>query len=119
MSEVIQQESLRTKHQHNGAETYEASKVRFLHMVNTAKSRGTNVTWKANMAMILDPNNHPDQYNSQLQRHVMNERADPIITDGEEIEGLSAQLEMFTEDPEDKRDDANQSFNPSLLIGQM
>lgn len=59
-SEVIEQESVRTKHQHNGAEPYEASELRFLSMVNAAKSRGTNDTWEASMAMILDPNNHPD-----------------------------------------------------------
>ena len=33
VSEVIEQESIRTKHQHNGAETYKASKLRFLHML--------------------------------------------------------------------------------------
>ena len=33
VSEVIEQESIRTKHQHNAAETYKASKLRFLHML--------------------------------------------------------------------------------------
>lgn len=36
------------------------------------------------MAMILDPNNHPDHYNSQLQWHVMNKRVNPFIVGGEE-----------------------------------
>lgn len=83
MREVIEQESIRTKRQHKkGAGPYEASELRFLHMVNAAKSRGTNDTWEASMAMILDPNNHPDQHNSQLQRRVMNKRANLIIRAG-------------------------------------
>lgn len=36
------------------------------------------------MAMILDSNNHPDHYNSQLQWHVMNKRVNPFIVGGEE-----------------------------------
>lgn len=57
-------------------------------MFNAAKSRGTNDTLEGPMAMILDPNNHPDHCSSQLQRHVMNKKANPIITGGGETDGL-------------------------------
>ena len=54
VSEVNEQESIRTKHQQKKW-CGEASKLRFLHMVNTAKSRGTNDTWEAGKAIIWDP----------------------------------------------------------------
>lgn len=48
-------------------------------MVNAAKSRGTNNTLEASMAVILDPSSHPDHDNSQLQWYVINKKMNPII----------------------------------------
>ncbi len=48
-------------------------------MVNAAKSRDTNDTLEASMAMILDPSSHPDHDNSQLQWHVINKKMNTII----------------------------------------
>lgn len=75
----MEQESVRTKHKHNVAETYKGNGLRFLHMANAAKSRGTNDTREAPMVIIVYPNNLPDHYNSQLHRHVMNKK----ITEGD------------------------------------
>lgn len=59
-------------------------------MVNAAKSRGTNDTSEAPMVMILDPNNHPDHYNSQLLRHVISKM---IVKGGNDMR--STQIEKF------------------------
>lgn len=66
-SEVIEEESIRSKRQWRG----EASKLGFLHVVNVAKSRSTS------MAIILEGSEFADHYNSQIQK--ARERARPIM----------------------------------------
>lgn len=58
------------------------------------------------MAMIVDPNNHPDHYNSKLQRHVMNKRMEQprlLRVQRRWKDYRSVNTKMFTENPEDKR----------------
>lgn len=64
VSEVIRQESIGGKRHHSVADR--ASKLRFLHKVNTAKSRSTNDTREAGTAKILDVSSYSVCCKSQM-----------------------------------------------------
>lgn len=119
VSEVIEQESIRTKHQHNGAETYKASKLRFLHMLTLLNQEALMIPgrpvwqwfWIQITTRITITHNCKGMWWIRGWTHLLWVEKKrwvhftPVNT-----------MEKFREDPHDKNDRTSRIFNLSLCV---